>query len=127
VVAAGRALEPVDVAAQRLQTAFHGGGVLVAADHGDDPAREDAADPATDLIAACGALIVWHEGAPAPRGYTRAEAELRSAGAVFRNAAFAFRGLVEAEPDQRAARADACEAMLTQGQHHVAAFHRLTR
>ncbi len=99
----------------------------MAPDHADDRSEDASSDPATDLIAACGALMVWHEGAPAPRGYTRAEAELRSAAAVFRNAAYAFRGLVEAEPSRRAARADACEAMLTQGEQHVAAFHRLAR
>jgi hypothetical protein len=45
---------------------------------------------------------------------------------VFRNAAFAYRSLDEADTDQYATLADACEMMLEQGNQHIEAFQAIT-
>ena len=87
-----------------------------------DSAQAETANPASRLIAACAILLEWLQASAAPRGYEAAEAELGAAVGVFRNAAFAFRGLDEAGPEQHAARAQACQSLLVQGEHHVDSF-----
>jgi hypothetical protein len=109
-------LEPVVAAATRLRVAYEAGA---------DPATVEAMDPASELIGACAGLLEWLHDSPAPSGHAELDAELRAAGGVLRNAAFAFRGLTDADPEQRAARAEACQSMLVQGEHHVDAFRAL--
>jgi hypothetical protein len=87
-----------------------------------DSAPTDATNPASELIAACSILLEWLQSSPTPKGYEAAGAELGAAIGVYRNAAFAFRGLDEAGPEQHAARAQACRSLLLQGEHHVDSF-----
>jgi len=111
--AAHTRLGPVLGAASRLRLAF---------DTATDPSPVSAGDPAAELIAACADLLQWLHDSPAPSGHGQAAAELGAAAGVFRNAAFAFRSLDEAGPDQHAARAEACASMLVQGEHHINTF-----
>ena len=110
---AQRHLTPVLEAASRLRVAF---------DAGTDSSEAEVTDPGSDLIAACAGLVEWLHGSPAPKGCGKAGAELGAAAWVFRNAAFAFRSLDEAGPEQHVARAEACQSMLDQGEHHADSF-----
>jgi hypothetical protein len=75
-----------------------------------------------EVVGACLALTEWLAGDRAPRGLGKAEGELAAAAGVYKNAAFTFRSLGDAEPDQREARTAACATMLDQGDEHVEAF-----
>ena len=77
---------------------------------------------ACNMVDACAALIDWLRKAPAPSGLDNAEGELVAAAGVYRNAAFAFRSLIDAEPDQRDTRLGVCATMLNQGDDHVGGF-----
>jgi hypothetical protein len=86
------------------------------------PGVEEATAVAEDVIGACAALTEWLGGAHAPRGLGKAEGELAAAAGVYKNAAFAFRSLEDADPDQHEAREVACATMLEQGDEHVEVF-----
>lgn len=77
------------------------------------------------VLEACAALAGWLTGNKAPRGLGKAEGELGAVGGVYRNAAFAFRGLEEGGAEARAPRVAACATMLDQGDHHVEVFRNL--
>ena len=85
------------------------------------PGEEDAA-LAEEVVDRCGGLTEWMAATHAPRGLAKAEGELAAAAGVYKNAAFAFRSLIDAEPDQLEPRAAACATMLEQGDGHVHAF-----
>ena len=89
-----------------------------------DPELSPAAAAAitTAVVSASAALTDWLSRSRAPRGLGKAEAELGASAGVYRNAAFAFRSLTDAEVEQRQARSIACATMLEQGDHHVEAF-----
>jgi hypothetical protein len=82
----------------------------------------EAALLADEVVRACLGLTEWLAGDRAPQGLGKAEGELAAAAGVYKNAAFAFRSLGDAEPDQREARTAACATMLDQGDDHVATF-----
>jgi hypothetical protein len=88
----------------------------------DEIEAETALGLASPVVEACGRLTAWLSSSRAPRGRSRAEGELAAAAGVYRNAAFAFRSLPEAEAEQLEARSIACATMLQQGQAHVEAF-----
>ena len=81
-----------------------------------------AAAVTTAALSASAALTDWLSRSRAPRGLGTAEAELGASAGVYRNAAFAFRSLTDAEVEQRRARSIVCVTMLEQGDHHVEAF-----
>jgi hypothetical protein len=85
-------------------------------------APDTAAELASTAVDACGGLTNWLGGLRAPKGLGKAEGELGAVAGVYRNAAIAFRSLVDAEVEQREARSSACATMLEQGDHHVETF-----
>lgn len=83
---------------------------------------EAVGDPPEGVMASCAALANWMAQFKAPRGLGKAEGELGAVAGVYRNAAFAYRSLADADDDSRAARRAACATMLEQGDHHVEVF-----
>jgi hypothetical protein len=79
----------------------------------------DASDP---LLASVADLLDWLAHAAVPTGLEQAAAELQAAAGVYRNAAVVYPGLSDPSEVSHAARARACDAMLQQGEHHVAMF-----
>jgi len=86
-----------------------------------DPGSGDAA-LADEVVERCSGTTEWMATAHAPRGLAKAEGELAAAAGVYKNAAFAFRSLIDAEPDLLEPRVAACATMLEQGDGHVHAF-----
>jgi len=118
IAAAERRLEPAVLAALRVRVALDvARGSCSSAD-----VLEDAGAP---LLAAAADLLHWLSRAAVPSGFEGAVAELHAAAGVYRNAAIVYPGTPELEDESRDARAAACDAMLEQGQHHVAMFRSL--
>lgn len=106
---------PVMEAASRLQ---------VTLDTGVDPAswRWRAIDPGSAVVASCSDVLAWLRAWPPPDGAERADAELRAAIGVFRNAAFVYRELVKANASREDALTETCRSMLLRGGEHARAF-----
>jgi hypothetical protein len=105
-------LRVVSTAVDRLRLSFASGA----------PGVDETAAVADEVIGACAELTDWLRCARAPGGLGKAEGELAAAAGVYKNAAFAFRSLDDAGPDQLDARAVACATMLDQGDDHVESF-----
>jgi hypothetical protein len=86
----------------------------------DTPSEIDEA-VASQVVSACSSLSVWLNSSHPPRGFAKAGGELGAAAGVYRNAAVAFRSLVDVEGDRRV-RSTACATLLEQGDHHVESF-----
>jgi hypothetical protein len=82
----------------------------------------DGSDP---LLASVSGLLDWLTHAAVPTGLEAAAAELQAAAGVYRNAAVVYPGLSDPNEESHAARSRACDAMLEQGEHHVAMFRSL--
>ena len=82
-------------------------------------------DDADGVVEACIGLATWLDAFKAPRGLGKAGGELGAAAGVFRNAAFTYRSLGDADDEARLARLTACAMMLEQGDGHVDAFRAL--
>jgi hypothetical protein len=106
-------LAAVTQAVQRLLQAFQ--------TERERPRETDEA-VASQVVAACSSLIGWLRSSHAPRGFAKAGGELGAAAGVYRNAAVAFKSLVDVDGDQREARSNACATLLEQGDHHVDVF-----
>ena len=74
------------------------------------------------VVSACSNLHDWLRSGHPPRGLAKAGGELGAAAGVYRNAAVAFKSLADVDGNQREARANACAALLDQGDHHVELF-----
>jgi hypothetical protein len=83
---------------------------------------EPTDDPSERIVAACNALASWLAESKAPKGLGKAEGELAAVAGVYRNAAYAFRNVADADDEARTARMAAGATMLQQGDHHVEAF-----
>jgi hypothetical protein len=118
VAAAERRLEPVALAALRVRVALDvARNAMSSADF-----LEDASAP---LLAASADLLRWLRHAAVPEGYEDAVAELHAAAGVYRNAAVVYPGIPDLDIESREARSTACDAMLKQGEHHIAMFRTL--
>jgi hypothetical protein len=87
----------------------------------ETPVEADEA-VASEVVSACGSLSGWLRSSHAPRGLAKAGGELGAAAGVYRNAAVAFRSLVDAAGQQQEARSSACANLLEQGDRHVESF-----
>lgn len=87
-----------------------------------ETSSETDAMVASHVVSACSSLNDWLRSGHAPRGFAKAGGELGAAAGVYRNAAVAFKSLADVDGDQREARANACAALLDQGDHHVETF-----
>lgn len=87
-----------------------------------DVPSEIAALLASTVVAACSSLSDWLNGVRAPKGLRKAEGELGAVAGVYKNAAFAFRSLVDADVAQRVARVAGCETMLNHADDLVEVF-----
>jgi hypothetical protein len=118
IEATERRLEPVVLASLRVRVALD-----VARDSvSSDDVLEDAGAP---LLTAAADLLVWLRRAVTPPGLEGAVAELLAAAGVYRNAALVYPGAPDLDGESREARTAACDAMLEQGEHHVAMFRAL--
>ena len=81
-----------------------------------------SAEVASEVVDACDGLAGWLGTAPAPRGLTRAEAELGAAAGVYRNAAVLLRNLGGSDGYRRWVRSNSCATSLQQGDYHAEAF-----
>ena len=77
---------------------------------------------ASQVVSACSNLNDWLRSGHPPRGFAKAAGELGAAAGVYRNAAVAFKSLADVDGDQRQARANACAALLDQGDLHIETF-----
>lgn len=112
-------------AQQHLEALVDAVGALRTAFEAAPTEPDPPGDPSERVLEACAALAGWLTGHKAPRGLGRAEGELGAVGGVYRNAAFAFRGLDEIGVDAQPSRVAACATMLDQGDHHVEVFRHL--
>lgn len=108
-----------------LTRTVHTMGVALEAGRGTGPdpgpwARTSGCAPA--VVAACGVVADWLAANPPPPHARWSEAELAAAVGVYRNAAFACRRLVEADPRRRILRSEAGLSLLHQGDEHIARF-----
>jgi hypothetical protein len=115
VEAAENRLEPIVLAALRVH---------VALDVGRDSGTY-LKEASTPLLTATVGLVSWLRQGTAPSGLGDAVAELHAAAGVYRNAAVVYPEAPELDAASTDARANACDAMLVQGEHHVAMFRSL--
>lgn len=118
LAATERRLEPLALGALRVRVA------LDVARDSEHPANivEDASAP---LLSASADLLSWLNQGAVPQGTELAVAELRAAAGVYRNAAVVYPGATDLDAESRQARGAACDAMLAQGEHHIAMFRHL--
>jgi hypothetical protein len=87
-----------------------------------EPTSETDEVVASLVLSACSNLNDWLRSGHPPRGFAKAAGELGAAAGVYRNAAVAFKSLADVDGDQRQARANACAALLDQGDLHIETF-----